>query len=242
MIERLAVRVIAQGAWKEGGRTERVQAPAIMGSVVDLRALYLDSCSTVLDLIGRPEVDEQWLSPSVLPELSVGALAAHLGRALLTVDAYVQDTALPDDAARVDAAGYLVAALGEHDPVDSEFHQAVRQRGESAAEVGQHGVLDALVAAMERLNEMPVDMTHRIAVLGGLQIELGEYLKTRLVEIAVHCRDLADSLEIDPPEMSDDCWTVVTEVVVAVAVLRNEQGAVALALSRADRFNRVVAF
>ncbi len=89
---------------------------------------------------------------------------------------------------------------------------------------------------------MPDDMNHPIAVLGGLQIGLGDYLKTRLVEIAVHCRDLADSPEIDPPAMSDDCWTVVTEVVVAVADVRNEQGAVALALSRADRFDRVVAF
>jgi hypothetical protein len=166
--------------------------------MVDLRALYLDSCSTVLDLIGRPEVDEQWSSPSVLPELSVGALAAHLGRALLTVDAYVQDNALSEDATQVDAAGYLVAALGEHDPVTSEFHQAVRQRGESAAEVGQRAVLDALVGAVERLNEMPDDMNHPIAELGGLQIGLGDYLKTRLVEIAVHCRDLADSPEIDP--------------------------------------------
>lgn len=218
------------------------KGPSDTGCVVDLRALYLDSCSTVLDLIGRPEVDEQWSSPSVLPELSVGALAAHLGRALLTVDAYIQDNTLSKDATRVDAAGYLVAVLGEHDPVTSEFHKAVRQRGESAAEVGQRGVLDALVGAVETLNEMTDDMNHPITVLGGLQIELGEYLKTRLVEIAVHCRDLADSLKIDPPAMSDDCWTVVTEVVVAVAVLRNEQGAVALSLSRADRFERVVAF
>ena len=33
-----------------------------------------------LDLIQRGEVREQWLMPSVLPKMSVGALACHLGR------------------------------------------------------------------------------------------------------------------------------------------------------------------
>jgi len=210
--------------------------------MADLKPLYLNSCSTVLDLIARAEMDEQWSSASVLPELSVGGLAAHLGRALLTVDAYLQGDVPPKDAAQVDAAGYFLAALGDHDPVTSEFHQGVRQRGESAAEGGQQSVLESLGAVFERLSQMPDDMDRQIAVLAGIRMGLGEYLKTRLVEIAVHCRDLADSVQVEPPAMSDRCWQVVTEVVVAVTVLRNEPGAVALALSRADRFPRVVAF
>jgi len=120
--------------------------------MADLKALYLNSCSTVLDLIARAEVDEQWSSASVLPELSVGGLAAHLGRALLTVDAYLQGDVPPKDAAQVDAAGYFLAALGDHDPVTSELHQGVRQRGESAAEGGQQSVLESLGAVFERLS------------------------------------------------------------------------------------------
>jgi hypothetical protein len=210
--------------------------------MTDLRALYLDSCSTALELIARSEVDDQWSAASVLPELSVGGLAAHLGRAVLTVDAYLQGDVAPRDAVQVDAAGYFVAALGVHDPVTSEFHRGVRQRGESAAEGGQRSVLESLGAPFERLSQMADDMDRQIAVLGGIRMGLGEYLKTRLVEIAVHCCDLADSVQVEPPAMSDRCWQVVTEVVVAVTVLRNEPGAGALALSRADRFPRVVAF
>lgn len=208
----------------------------------DLRALYLESCSTALDLIARPEVEQRWSSASVLPELSVGALAAHLGRALLTVDTYLQGDVPPADAVRVDAAGYFLAALGDHDPVTSEFHQGVRRRGESAAEGGRHGVLESLRAVFERLIDMPDDMDRQIAVLAGLQMSLGDYLTTRLVELAVHSRDLSDSVQVEPSAMSDRCWEVVTDVVVAVTVLRNEPEAVALALSRADRFPRVVAF
>ncbi len=210
--------------------------------MTDLRALYLDSCSTALDLVARPEVEAQWLSDSVLPELSVGALAAHLGRALSTVDTYLDSDEPPGDAAHVDAPGYFVAALGDHDPVTSEFHQAVRRRGESAAEDGHQNLVDALRAVFERLSRMPDDMDRQLAVLAGLRMGLGEYLKTRLVELTVHCRDLADSVQLEPPAMSDPCWKVVSEVVVEVMVRRNGAEAVVLGLSRADRFPRVVAF
>lgn len=208
----------------------------------DLKVLYLDSCSSAVDLIAHSEVSHQWSLPSVLPELSVGGLAAHLGRALFTVDAYLQSDAPAGDGVRVDAAGYLVAALGDHDPVTSDFHHGVRQRGESAAEGGQQRVVESLREVIERLHEMPDDMDRQITVLAGLQMKLGEYLKTRLIEIAVHGRDLADSVGVGPPAVSQECWQVVSEVVVAVTVMRNEPAAVALALSRADRFPRVVAF
>jgi hypothetical protein len=85
-------------------------------------------------------------------------------------------------------------------------------------------------------------MDHPIAVLAGIQIPLGDYLATRLVEIAVHCRDLADSLGLDPPALSERCWRIVTDVVVEVAVRRNTPEAVVLALSRGDRFPPAAAF
>lgn len=105
----------------------------------------------------------------MLPKLSVGALAAHLGRALLTVDAYLQGDVPPSNATHVDAAGYFVMVVGDHDPVASDFHQGVRQRGESAAEAGQPAVLDGLRSVFERLSQMPDDMDRRIAVLSGIQ-------------------------------------------------------------------------
>jgi hypothetical protein len=38
------------------------------------------AAAVALDLIQRDEAREQWLMPSVLPKMSVGALACHLGR------------------------------------------------------------------------------------------------------------------------------------------------------------------
>lgn len=43
-------------------------------------------------------------------------------------------------------------------------------------------------------------------MITGIEMTLGEYLKTRLVEIVVHGRDLTDSVAIDPVDLSDQCW------------------------------------
>ena len=211
--------------------------------MADIREMYLESCRVALDLIAHADVADRWTAPSILPELSTGALAAHLGRALVTVDAYLEADVTPaTDSTNVDAAGYFVAVLGDHDPMDSDFHRGVRERSATAAGRGRDDVIGALRVALERLNGMPDDMGRPIAVLAGLQMELGEYLKTRLVELAVHGRDLADSVGAEPADAPPGCWEVVAEVVAAVAIQRNEPSAVALCLARADRFPRVTAF
>ncbi|MEU8154150.1 hypothetical protein AB0B94_10860 [Micromonospora sp. NPDC048986] len=45
-----------------------------------LDATFPIAASIALDLIRRPEVIDQWSSPSALPHLSIGGLACHLGR------------------------------------------------------------------------------------------------------------------------------------------------------------------
>ena len=211
--------------------------------MADVRSLYLETCRVAIDLVAHPDVGRRWTSPAVLPELSIGALAAHLGRALVTVDAYLEADVTPAaDATTLDAAGYFVAVLGDHDPMDSDFHRGVRGRSATAAEQGQEHVVESLRATLDRLHRMPDDMGRQVAVLAGLQMELGEYLRTRLVELAVHGRDLADSVGVEPPDVPPGCWEIVAEVVTAVTIRRNDPSAVVLSLSRADRFPRVTAF
>ena len=45
-----------------------------------LDAAFPVAASIALDLVRRPEVSDAWLRPSCLPEMTVGALACHLGR------------------------------------------------------------------------------------------------------------------------------------------------------------------
>lgn len=45
-----------------------------------LDVAFVTAAAATLDLIRRDEVRDQWLLPSVLPKMSSGALACHLGR------------------------------------------------------------------------------------------------------------------------------------------------------------------
>ena len=48
---------------------------------------YLLAAESALRLIGRVEVAQRWDRPSALPQMTVGAVAAHLGTQVLTVHA-----------------------------------------------------------------------------------------------------------------------------------------------------------
>ncbi|MGI8417954.1 MAG: hypothetical protein ACR2P2_17480 [Nakamurella sp.] len=41
---------------------------------------FLEAAEIAAELVRQPAVAEQWDEPSVLPRMSVGALACHLGR------------------------------------------------------------------------------------------------------------------------------------------------------------------
>lgn len=208
---------------------------------MDLVAQYLRAGRAAIDLIAGEAVGRRWLEPSVLPGYRVGGLAAHLGRSLMTVDTYLDAEAPPAHAPRVDAAGYFVAALGDHDPVDSDFHAAVRARGEAAADAGQRALVAELEAVLARLAAHRLDVDQPMAVLGGTVMTLGEYLRTRLVELAVHTVDLADSVGAPAPDLGTSVWRIVAAVLADIAARRHDPRAVALGLARSDRYPAVPA-
>ncbi|MEQ8717919.1 MAG: hypothetical protein RIE08_09945 [Acidimicrobiales bacterium] len=140
------------------------------------------------------------------------------------------------------APAYFVTALADHDPQDSAFHAAVRQRAAATGERGWQSVRDEMAAATGHLREVGLENQPPIRVLDGLAMEVDDYLRTRLVELCVHCTDLADSLGCDPPELPDQAWSEVARVVGETAILRNGPTAFTLALSRPGRFGPAAAF
>jgi len=52
----------------------------VQNQVNRLDAVFPMAAAVALDLIQRGEVRDQWVMPSVLPKMSSGALAYHLGR------------------------------------------------------------------------------------------------------------------------------------------------------------------
>jgi hypothetical protein len=67
------------------GQTETAEASR------RVRALFLSTATACADLIADPLLARAWDRPSVLAELSVGALVGHLSRGILQVEWYLDN-------------------------------------------------------------------------------------------------------------------------------------------------------
>ena len=195
----------------------------------------MEAGRSLVDLVAAPAVQGAWEQPSALAHLSVGALAAHLVRALTTPLAYLDADQPPADADLVDAAGYMDAVLTDDD-LDGALHRGIRERAQAAAEQGPQAVAtqarDALAALQTRLPRTPAG--RRVAVKDGIAITLDDYLQTRLVELVVHADDLAASLDLSLA-VASSAWDVTIDVLVDLARRRHGDAAVLHALARRER-------
>lgn len=202
----------------------------------DVAAVFLEAADVAATLVSHPNVAAMWHEPAALHEYTNGALAAHLGRAVVTVDAYRTAEPPPRTAPLVNAVEYFVRALGDHDPIDSDVHIAVRRRAGETADAGPAAVVTEVRSALDRLRVRGLDPNQHLAVFDGMAIRLGDYLRTRLVELVVHVSDLARSVNLTEPVIPDAAWTVAADVVTGVARVRNGPRAVTLGLARPDAF------
>ncbi len=212
---------------------------------------FLETAETAIDLVATPACATHWDQDSVLDGYRVGALAAHLGRAIGTVSTYLRASdplaGVPPEAGgdTLDAAGYFTRALVDHDPVDSDFHRRVRERGVEAAKVGPDLVVAGLRTALDDVRSeltAPGVVDRHVEVIGGLVMRLGEYLDTRLVELCVHIDDLAASLDSPAPPLPAAAWDRVAVAVVDVAARRHGAAALAMSLARTERTTRLSVF
>jgi hypothetical protein len=200
------------------------------------------AAAVAVELVADPLVGQRWGDPSVLEGYRVGGLAAHLIRAIENVRTYVESDPPGADVDLVDAAGYFAAALADHHPITSDLHVAVRARGESRVEAG-HAVLVADAgAALTWLQTATLDLDRPVRVLDGIAIRLGAYLDTRLLEITIHCDDLAASIGRPTPTFDDEAWRIVAGVLTELTLLRFPPAVVATTLARPDRYPPLGAF
>lgn len=183
-------------------------------------------------------VAKHWQDPSALEGYTVAGLAGHLARGVLTVEKYLKAPAPPEHSDATDAAGYMVAVLGNHEPVDSDFHRAVRARSVDTAADGAaslaHKVAEARQRLAGRLNRATMDQ--RIEVLQGVVVTVEEYLRTRLVELVVHLDDLAVSVGAEVgQDLPQEAYEEAAAVLVQVAVRRQGGLEVVRGLARRER-------
>lgn len=189
-------------------------------------------------LIASDRVAERWEQPSVLERYQVGGLAGHLARAVLTVAHYLDQPAPAGAHEPIDAAGYFVRVLASHDPVDSEFHQRVRQRGDHEAAEGQASLGARLGKARKELAQRltPVEPERTLVVLEDAVLTVDQYLQTRLVELVVHLDDLAVSVGLDgPDDIPDEAYELAAAVLARVAARRAGPLATVRSFARRER-------
>ena len=101
--------------------------------------------------------------------------------------------------------------------------------GAAAAVVWAAGALADLELRLHR--ELP---DRRVRVMAGIDMQLDEFLVTRLVEAAIHLDDLAASVGVETP-LTEEAASVVVECLVRVARQRHGDLEVMRAMGRPDR-------
>lgn len=205
-----------------------------------IKDAYLEAARTASHLIAEPAVAQRWAGPSALAGFTVGGLASHLARQVLhTPDLLAQPT--PSE-----AAGGNPIALIEHytrarwvnSGVDAEPNVAIREAGETQAAAGPAALIQDLATVLDTLPtllaDQPADRTMWIP-WNGWSLTLDDCLTTRLLEISIHCDDLAASVDLDTPPLSDSVLDPVLGLLARLAARRHGPYAVLRALSRTER-------
>ncbi|MFJ2024227.1 maleylpyruvate isomerase N-terminal domain-containing protein [Streptomyces sp. NPDC087897] len=204
-------------------------------TTTDTRTAYLLAAEQAVHLLAEAEVAHRWQKESVLPGMSVGALAGHLARSILQVEWFLDGRVA--GAEPVTPVHYYARLTGTATP-DSALNVGVRARSEETAAAGPEAVAGQARAAWQRLSvrlaEEPAD--RRVAVLhrSGEEMRLDGYLETRCVEFAVHLEDLALSAGVST-RTPEPALAVAIGVLFAAARERHGDQAVLHALARRER-------
>jgi hypothetical protein len=199
--------------------------------VAETRAAFLAAAAVAREAIAHAGVRVRWEEPSALAEMTVGALVAHLGRAVTNVDRCLSAPE-PTGGEPMSGAAYFVPV----DPdLDSTINVRVRSTSAEEALVGQRAVLGQMDRALERLRaRLEAEPQGRLVeVRDGEVLRLDEYLRTRIIELTVHTDDLCVSVGRETPALPGIGEAI--QALVDVATLRHGDLAVLRALARRER-------
>jgi hypothetical protein len=170
--------------------------------------------------------------------MSVGALASHLGRQVLLTPVLL--AADPPAEAPVPLLDHYLRSPWIGTPLDEPVNVRVREGSESAASGGAAALAQQVKAAAHELRALLAGVpSDRVIAIpwAGWAMTLDDYLSTRLLEIVVHCDDLAASpgLTVDPPKLPDQALDATLVTLVRIAARRHGAVPVLRALSRKER-------
>lgn len=207
-------------------------------------APFLAAARIARALIADPAVGQSWAGPSALPGFTVGGLAEHLGAQVLLVARAL--TAQAPALEVVPVLDHYARVTWVTADRDADINVRIRTISEQSRDEGQSGLLARLDETLAALDaELPgADGDRQVAMpAGGWSLLLGDYLLTRMMEIAVHNDDLAVSVDVPTPPLPDEVLSPVLGLLGMLSARRHGQPAVLRALTRAERAGgRITAF
>ena len=207
-----------------------------------LDAVFPMAAAVALDLIRRDEVRGRWLMPSVLPKLSVGALACHLGSQVVRAAELLPVATDVPPLECVDVHYHRAAWVMSTSPDDPPND---RSTDDAEAAFGPAVLADRTAEALETVRRLLAAGTARDVVLipwQGWALRRDDFLLTRMLEIVVHSDDLALSVAVRTPDFPAEVFAPVRDLLVRLAVRRHGQSAVISALTRSERTQAISAF
>jgi hypothetical protein len=200
--------------------------------MAETRTAFLDAAEVARQVVASPGVAIRWEEPGALSEMTVGALVAHLARAVTNVERSLEAPEPPPVAAVISAAAYF-AAVGPD--LDSGINVRVRAASAEEALIGHRAVLGRMDRGLDRLRtRLEGEPEGRLVTVRDREVlRLDEYLVTRIIELALHTDDLCVSVGRETPELPG--IGVAIQALVDIAAHRHGELAVLRALARRER-------
>jgi hypothetical protein len=170
-----------------------VERPALSRDLVDA---YLDGVDWFQDILGRAEVREAWAGPSLVSGYTVGGLAAHAVHGVVWLEQLLKDTE-PVGLRAVSVFeffGLNRVEKGGVDPIAASLRSAAEAfalTGADAVTAGCTKSRDELVGLLDGASS---DRGVPVLRIAGGQVALCDYLRTRVLEVAVHGDDIVCSV------------------------------------------------
>ncbi len=200
------------------------------------RDAFFAVADLVVPLVEDERVNEAWLKPSALPQMSVGGLATHLAGQVVSVHAAVAAPVASSVERPINLMSHYARAAWVNSGLEDEANRSIREGAERSAEDGHAAVVERLQRSLAALRKWPADAPTTVRMpWWDWSLSMEDFLLTRMMEMMVHSDDLAVSLSIETPHFPRVAARPVLTMLTTLAERRHGQPAVLRALTRGER-------
>jgi hypothetical protein len=201
---------------------------------------FLSAAQTSMRLLGHHEVAARWEEQSLLPRMTVGMLACHLGRQVVRAHEILPVQGSDEPLAET-TDHYRRAAWVTSDDLEDPAND--RTSDETEANLGVEVMLCRCADALLEVDRLLSAGTASDVVAipwQGWALRREDFLLTRMVEIVTHTDDLARSVGVPTPTFPDEVYLPVLNLLARLAAERHGQAAMTSALTRRERMPQTI--